>query len=83
MASHDRIEERVRAIISRIAKVEPGFPGDADMFRVVGVKSASALEVLLSLEDEFGVTIPDETFGESRTVNALVALVVSLSGVDA
>jgi len=74
------IEPKVRSIIAKLAKVEPGFPSDADIFRVVGVKSASALEVLLSLEEEFAVTIPDEAFGEARTVDALVALVVSLGG---
>jgi acyl carrier protein len=77
------IEPKVRSIIARIAKVEGSFPGDADIFRVVGVKSASALEVLLSLEDEFAVAIPDEAFGEARTVDALVALVGSLGGASA
>lgn len=48
---------------------------DADLFREAGIASSAALELLLSLEDEFGVQVPDVDFNEARTVNALVALV--------
>jgi acyl carrier protein len=42
------------------------------------VKSIAALDLLLSLEEEFGVSIADEKFGAARSVGALVALVESL-----
>ena len=34
------IEQQVRAIIVRIARIDPGFSGSADIFRELGVKSA-------------------------------------------
>jgi acyl carrier protein len=74
------IEEKVRATIARIAKIEPAFDGRADIFRELGVKSAAALDLLLSLEDEFGVSIADDAFGEARTVERIVELVAGLKG---
>jgi len=74
------VESTVRAILQRIAKLEPGFDAQADIFRELGVKSAAALELLLSLEEEFGISIGDDAFGEARTTEKLVALVNGLKG---
>lgn len=79
---HSVIEERVRSLLGRVAKLETDANGDADLFRELGVKSGAALELLLSLEDEFSVAIPDEAFGEARSVKKVVALVSSLVGVS-
>lgn len=73
------LEQKICAIIQRIAPhVEAGFDTSADLYRELGVKSIAALDLLLSLEDAFGVAIPDEDFGEARTVEKLAALVRSL-----
>jgi acyl carrier protein len=78
--THYLIEERVRTLLTRVAKVATNANGDADLFRELGVKSGIALELLLSLEDEFSVAIPDEAFGEARSVKQVVELVSSLVG---
>jgi acyl carrier protein len=72
------IEEIVRTIVHRLGKVEPSFSADADLFRELGLKSAAGLDLLLSLETEFGITIVDEDFLEARTTAKLVALVKRL-----
>jgi acyl carrier protein len=77
------VDDRVRDVIARVAKIPRGFRGDADLYRDLGVKSGAALELLLSLEDEFGIAIPDDAFGDARSTDRLVALVTSLHGVDA
>lgn len=74
------IEEKVRELVGRIGKIEAGFGREADLFRELGMKSAAALDLLLSMEEEFGVTISDDAFGEARTTAQLVSLVVSLKG---
>ena len=79
-SSTDSIEDKVREIIARVAKIEPGFIATADIFRELGVKSAAALDLLLSLEEDFGVTISDDAFGDARTVEKIVALVAGLKG---
>jgi acyl carrier protein len=53
-------------------------PPGADLYRDIGVKSVAALELLLSLEDAFGVSIDDEAFGEARSIETLVKLIHAL-----
>lgn len=71
------VDERIRAIVARLGKhPDPAaLPADADVFRELGVKSTAALDLLLSLEDEFGVHIPDDAFNDARTIARLAALV--------
>jgi acyl carrier protein len=71
-------ETRIREIVGRIAKLDAGFSASADLFRDLGVKSVAALDLLLSLEEEFGVSISDEAFGDARSVEKLVSLVDGL-----
>jgi acyl carrier protein len=73
------VEDKIRAIVRRVAPyVGESFDGSADLYREVGVKSLAALDLLLSLEEEFGVTIEDEAYGEARSVHKLATLVRSL-----
>ena len=74
----ESIEHGVRELLGRIGKLEPGFSGQADIYRELGVKSAQGLDLLLSLEDEFGVQISDDAFGDARTLDKLVSLVQGL-----
>jgi acyl carrier protein len=78
-ATASATEARVRAIVSRVARRDAtDFAADADLFRELGVESTAALDLLLSLEEEFGVSIDDQQFGDARTVRALTALVDKL-----
>lgn len=71
-------EVRIRTILRRFAEVDGEYSARADLFRDLGVSSVRALELLLSLEEEFGIAIADAAFGEARNVAALVALVEGL-----
>jgi acyl carrier protein len=75
----NEIESRIRGILSRVARLEGEFSPRADLFRDLGVRSVAALDLLLSLEEEFGVSIADESFGTARNLDALVALVQGLA----
>jgi acyl carrier protein len=78
----DSIETRVCAIIRRVSKRKDDgeMPLDADVFRELGVESTAALDLLFSLEDEFGVSVPDEAFSSARTVRKMTELVSQLQG---
>lgn len=74
------IEEKIRTIVHRLAPhLAPGFDGAADLYRELGVKSIAALDLLLSLEEEFAVSIDDEPYGEATSVKKLVTLVSGLT----
>ncbi len=76
------LEGRVRSVVVKVAKLDGAraqFSPDADLFRELGVESTAALDLLLSLEEEFAISIPDQRFGDARTLKALTALVAELS----
>lgn len=69
------IEGRVRAVVKRVARFDGGYSSTADLYGELGVKSMAALDLLLSLEEEFGISIADDAFSRARTLVDLVALV--------
>ena len=78
----DSTETRVSDIIRRVSKQKPNgaLPVDADVFRELGVESTAALDLLFSLEDEFGVSVPDDAFSSARTVRKMSELIDQLRG---
>lgn len=78
--TREEMSSRVVGVVARIAKIEDpsAIPSDQDLYRDIGVKSTAALDLLLSLEEEFNVSIPDQEFGDARTVSSLVKLIGAL-----
>ena len=71
---------RVREVIASIAKIDnpSELDDESDVYRDLGIKSVNALDLLLTLEESFEITIGDEEFGVARTVGSLDGLVGSL-----
>lgn len=63
-------------IISRVGKIPP-VPADADIFDA-GFVSINALELLVELETQFDVSIPDDDFLKARTARDLSDMVARL-----
>ncbi|HLT03137.1 MAG TPA: acyl carrier protein [Geminicoccaceae bacterium] len=78
--TREELSSRITQVVARVARVaDPKLIElDKDLYRDIGVKSTAALDLLLSLEEEFGVSIPDQAFGDARTVGSLVALIGEL-----
>lgn len=74
--SDTTLDSSIGALVARIANIAPPAP-DADIY-TAGFASTDALELLVELEDAFGVVIPDGAFIEARTTAALARLVTSL-----
>lgn len=74
------MEDKIREIVARVAKSDDpaSLAVEADIFRDIGVKSTAALDLLLSLEEEFEISIPDESFAEARSIRALTDMVQDL-----
>ena len=79
--TREELSSRITEVVARVAKVhDPALIEiDKDLYREIGVKSTAALDLLLSLEEEFGVSIPDQAFGDARTVGSLAALIRELT----
>lgn len=78
--TQEELSSRIAQVVARVAKVNDpaAIAGDKDLYRDIGVKSTAALDLLLSLEEEFEVTIPDQAFGDARTVRSLADLIGGL-----
>ena len=68
--------ERVIQLISRIGGV-PLLTPDTGIYEA-GFSSLRVLELLLALEDEFGITIPDQDFITARTPRDIAGLLERL-----
>jgi len=78
--TQNELSSRIALVVARVAKVQDPdvIAADKDLYRDIGVKSTAALDLLLSLEEEFNVTIPDQAFGDARTVSSLADLIEGL-----
>ena len=68
--------ERVVQLISEVGEIGSLAP-DTEIYRA-GFSSVRVLELLLKLEDEFRVTIPDKEFMTARTPEAIAGLIERL-----
>lgn len=68
--------ERISEFVTRVGKI-PGVGPDDDFYDA-GFSSVNALDLLLELEEAFGVSIPDEQFIGARSVRSLDEMVSHL-----
>ncbi len=68
--------ETVRDIIAKqlSVKVEE-IKNDSNIAEELGADSLDLVEILMSLEDEFGISIPDEAIPEIKTINDVVKFI--------
>lgn len=69
--------DRITSIVETAGKINN--LGSADDFYEAGFSSLNALQLLLDLEDVFGVTIPDDEFVAARTCASLQTLILRLA----
>lgn len=68
--------ERIREVVCRVGAL-PDLGLDEDMADA-GFSSMKSLELLVELESEYDISIPDQEFISSRTCRSLAALVSRL-----
>ena len=70
------VEQKVKEILADQLSVEISkISLDTDVATDLGADSLDLVEVLMSLEDEFGVSIPDEKIAEIKTVKQIVEFI--------
>lgn len=75
MDQRDYLANKITAMVASIGKVDGEVPPDKDIYADLGVESINSIEILLALEDHFGITIDDIEFIKARTVSLLTELV--------
>ncbi len=59
-------------LVTQLDLDEESVTPDADIAEDLGADSLDVVELLMSIEDEFGVEIPEDEIGNIKTVNDLV-----------
>ena len=68
--------EKVRDIIAKQLSVKPETVADeSNIAEDLGADSLDLVEILMALEDEFGISIPDEVIPQIKTIKDIVAFI--------
>ena len=71
--------ERVREILAKQLKISADkITAESRIKNDLGADSLDILQLLLTIEEEYGVTVPDEKRAEFETVGDVVAFLESL-----
>ncbi len=76
MADKVNTVNKVKEIIAKQLSVKPEeIKNDSNIAEELGADSLDLVEILMSLEDEFGISIPDEAIPQIKTINDVVAFI--------
>ena len=65
--------EKVQKVIAEQLEIDPEtITPDTNIYDDLGADSLDAVELVMSLEDEYGITIPDEAANDLVTVGKIV-----------
>jgi acyl carrier protein len=74
----DSLKQELRQILLEVASLPENFADTADFYSDLGMPSMKAMELLMALEDRYGVTVPDEEFTEAVTLEQLTTMMQGL-----
>ena len=64
--------ETVKELLGKQLNIDPAsIDDDADILEDLGADSLEVVEMLMTIEDKFGVIVPDEDVPELKTVRAV------------
>ena len=73
------MHEEVKAILARQLRIAPEkVTLDAQIKRDLGADSIDILQLLMRLEDDYGIVIPDQALAKFETVNDVVTYLDNL-----
>jgi acyl carrier protein len=77
-ASRDEVYERIREVLAeRLSVEESEITEEANFQEDLGADSLDLVEMIMELEDQFGIKIPDEDAQKIQTVGQAVEYVTS------
>jgi acyl carrier protein len=74
------VEEKLRAIIAKIAETTPDFDANAHLRDDLLVDSIRGMEVVFEIEKTFGIKVPEDRYDSVATFADILALVKDLGG---
>lgn len=72
------MKEQLRNLIVEIGGLASDFDSAANLYLDLGMPSMKAMQLLMDLEERFGVAVPDEEFVDAVSLDALTGLMEKL-----
>ena len=76
----ETLKGELRQLLVEVASLPEGFDEKADLYSVLGMASIKAMELLVVLEERYGVSVPDEEFIQATSLDRLTELMRKLRG---
>jgi acyl carrier protein len=77
------MEQKLRLLLVQICQLPPDFDRAAHLYLDLGVPSVQAIELLMELEERFGVQVPDDLFVEAVSLEKLAVMMERIEGAHA
>ena len=77
-AGTTQLEDELRQMVAEIGEIAPAFDPQANFYLDLGVPSMKAMQLLMQLEDRYGVQVPDDQFVEATSLKSLTAMMAQL-----
>ncbi len=75
----DDLKDGLRQVLTSYFSLPQGFDEKADLYRDLGLSSMQAMELLMALEEDYAVKVPDEQFVEATSLESLTAMMSRLT----
>ena len=72
------LEAELRQLVAAIGEIPPSFDPNANFYLDLGVPSMKAMQLLMELEEKYGVPVPDDEFVEATSLTSLTAMMSRL-----
>jgi acyl carrier protein len=69
----EHVADRVIRVIAKTQKLPDGRVTGSSTFKELGIDSLDGLNILFALEEEFGLSVPDDAAMEFKSVPEVVA----------
>ena len=80
MSTDENIQTGVLSIIEPYIKNGKDVDLEKDLYSDLGVESVNAIQILLTLEENFGISIDDNDFIKARSTLQVIELIQKLKG---
>lgn len=71
----DMIEKVKELVAEQLGISKDSIKDDANVVEDLGADSLDVIEMLMTLEEEYGISIPDEKINQVKTISQIVKLI--------
>jgi acyl carrier protein len=76
----ETLKLELRQLLIELASLPEGFDDQANLYSDLGMPSMKAMELLMVLEERYGVSVPDDEFIEATSLDRLAGMLTGLKG---